>query len=219
MTHCVYRHIRPDTNEVFYVGMGKPKRPYTNTCRNRYWNNIVNLNKGNFKVDILANELTKEAAEEKEREFILIYGRIVDGTGTLVNLHMGGDNHTGFKMPDITRERMSKAHKGNSATKDYIRITNGIEIKAIHKDSVIPEGWRKGEPKRTPYSEEFRKKASDRQKGKNNIPTDVRKQNSLGNKSAVGCFWVNDGINNKLLKPGSEVPKNFIKGRLMNWLN
>ena len=38
----IYRHIRLDTNEVFYVGIGNEKRPYTKHRRSGFWNNIVN---------------------------------------------------------------------------------------------------------------------------------------------------------------------------------
>jgi len=55
MTHCVYRHIRLDTNEVFYVGLAKlgSKRPYVPNSRNKYWQNVVDKNAGKFKVDII----------------------------------------------------------------------------------------------------------------------------------------------------------------------
>lgn len=39
---CVYQHIRLDTNEVFYIGIGNIKRPYIISNRNIHWKNIVN---------------------------------------------------------------------------------------------------------------------------------------------------------------------------------
>lgn len=30
---CVYCHIRPDKNEVFYIGRGDNKRPYSKKSR------------------------------------------------------------------------------------------------------------------------------------------------------------------------------------------
>ena len=39
---CIYRHIRLDTNQVFYIGIGSIKRAYRKTGRNNYWNNITN---------------------------------------------------------------------------------------------------------------------------------------------------------------------------------
>lgn len=84
----VYRHIRLDKNEVFYIGIGREKRPYSKKDRNKYWHNIVN--KSEYKIDILFDDLTWHEACEKEKEFIKLYGRKDLGTGTLVNMSEGG---------------------------------------------------------------------------------------------------------------------------------
>ena len=89
----VYRHIRLDKNEVFYIGIGNEKRPYTKKSRNKYWHNIVN--KTEYRVDILFDDLSWEEACEKETEFIKLYGRKDLGKGTLVNMSDGG----GCKWP------------------------------------------------------------------------------------------------------------------------
>lgn len=44
MTGYLYRHIRLDTNEVFYIGVScnaNYKRAYSKTHRNQFWENIV----------------------------------------------------------------------------------------------------------------------------------------------------------------------------------
>jgi hypothetical protein len=39
----IYKHIRKDTNEVFYIGIAKQSyRLYSKFGRNKHWNNIVN---------------------------------------------------------------------------------------------------------------------------------------------------------------------------------
>ena len=41
----IYKHIRLDTNEVFYIGIGSDntyKRANLKKGRNIYWNNIIN---------------------------------------------------------------------------------------------------------------------------------------------------------------------------------
>ena len=44
----VYQYIRLDTNEVFYIGIGKTLiRSSSKANRNKYWKNVVN--KHNFK--------------------------------------------------------------------------------------------------------------------------------------------------------------------------
>jgi hypothetical protein len=86
----LYRHIRLDKNEPFYIGIGKKeKRAYEKNGRNEYWINIVN--KSEYRVDILFDDLTLEEACEKEKEFIQLYGRKDLGTGTLVNMTNGGE--------------------------------------------------------------------------------------------------------------------------------
>lgn len=94
----VYRHIRLDTNEVFYIGIGKSEtRAYKKDGRNRIWNHIVNKTK--YRVEIILEDLTVEEAENKEREFIKLYGRIDLKTGTLSNLTVGGESLLGKDNP------------------------------------------------------------------------------------------------------------------------
>jgi hypothetical protein len=94
----VYRHIRLDKNEPFYIGIGSDstyRRANNKTCRNSYWKNIVN--KTDYRIDILLDDLTWDEACDKEREFISLYGRLNTQTGTLCNLTDGGDGMLGYK--------------------------------------------------------------------------------------------------------------------------
>ena len=48
----LYRHIRLDKNQPFYIGIGKTeKRAYQKTCINNIWKYITN--KTNYYVEIL----------------------------------------------------------------------------------------------------------------------------------------------------------------------
>ena len=67
----VYIHIRPDTNEPFYVGKGVLGREIRLCGRNQHWKNIVNKNNGIFESKILFEGLTEEEALLKEREIEL----------------------------------------------------------------------------------------------------------------------------------------------------
>lgn len=123
----VYRHIRLDKNEPFYIGISNTddgyKRAYRKTSRNNHWTNIVKSCK--YEVEILMENLTVEDVKEKEKEFIKMYGRVDLKTGTLVNLTDGGDGvlnkhenaelrlklskaALGKKMSDAARLKMSK---------------------------------------------------------------------------------------------------------------
>ena len=64
MATTVYRHRRLDTNEIFYVGIGRERRPYSKKDRNEHWKNIVS--KYGYTVEIIAEDLSKEDACELE---------------------------------------------------------------------------------------------------------------------------------------------------------
>lgn len=104
---CVYRHIRLDKNEVFYIGIGKStKRAYTKDCRNTYWKNIVLISE--YRVDILFEDVSLDFAKQKEIEFISIYGRKDLNLGTLCNLTDGGESTIGRVVSEEERKRRSK---------------------------------------------------------------------------------------------------------------
>ena len=69
----VYRHIRIDKNEPFYIGISSGddySRANSKKNRNTHWHNIVN--KTDYKVEIMLDDLTIEEACKKEIEFISI---------------------------------------------------------------------------------------------------------------------------------------------------
>jgi hypothetical protein len=110
----VYRHIRLDKNEPFYIGIGSDEnynRSKTNTRRNKHW---LNISKFGFEVDILFDNLTWDEACEKEKEFIALYGRSDLGNGVLCNLTNGGDGVLCriFKHSEDSKLKMSKTRKG-----------------------------------------------------------------------------------------------------------
>lgn len=107
--YFLYRHIRLDTNKPFYIGIGtvneKAKcwerefqRAYDTKGRNRYWRNIVA--KTDYEIEILYTSDSKDEIEQKEIEFINLYGRRDLGTGSLCNLTDGG-------MSGLNKSRLS----------------------------------------------------------------------------------------------------------------
>ena len=97
MNYYIYRHIRLDKNEVFYIGVGKKRfisentvyeRAFSNRYRNKTWYGIVNKSK--IKIEIVLDYLSKDDASNKEKEFIKLYGRIITNNGTLANYDTGG---------------------------------------------------------------------------------------------------------------------------------
>jgi hypothetical protein len=141
----VYRHIRTDKNEPFYIGIGKTeRRAYRRDFRNKYWTSIAN--KG-YKVEILFDDLSWDEACEKEKEFIQLYGRKDLGLGTLVNMTDGGDGGIGTIPSQETRIKKSISLRGKVRSEESKK-----------KYSLVA--------KNRTYSEETRKKMSDAKKGK-----------------------------------------------------
>ena len=115
----LYRHIRLDKNEVFYIGIGSDnyyKRAYSKKYRNKYWNNIIN--KTNYDVEIVLDNLNKNNCIEKEIEFIKLYGRVDLKTGTLVNLTDGGEGLNGFNHSDSAKLKISEFQKNKVFSKE-----------------------------------------------------------------------------------------------------
>jgi hypothetical protein len=124
----VYRHIRLDKNEPFYIGISgnndNYRRAYSILDRNMYWKRIVAKTK--YDVEIMLDDLTWEDVCEKEKEFILLYGRRDLGKGVLVNLTDGGEGLLNHKISEETSIKMGKAQLGNK--KYLLRITPQEEV-------------------------------------------------------------------------------------------
>jgi hypothetical protein len=140
----IYRHTRKDKDQVFYIGIGtddkgKHTRAFSKN-RNRYWKRIVD--KTDYEVEIIFDDITKEEAINKEIEFISIYGRHDLGFGSLCNLTDGGEGVTNMSeegkerireirrntiMPQEQKDKYSEMFKGSGNPNAY---------KVIHKHTL-----------------------------------------------------------------------------------
>lgn len=111
-TLCIYQHIRLDTNEVFYVGIGYIVRSKSKNHRNKHWLNIVKNTE--YEIQVLKTKITWEEAVELEKILISWYGRRDLNTGSLVNLTDGGEGSYGRVTTIETRLKMSEILKGKS---------------------------------------------------------------------------------------------------------
>jgi hypothetical protein len=99
--YFVYKHIREDKGNIFYIGIGKIRsdksattfkmkhyRAYSKQGRNPIWKRIVE--KTNYKVEIVITGISFKKAKNLEIELISKYGKIKE-KGLLANLSDGGE--------------------------------------------------------------------------------------------------------------------------------
>jgi hypothetical protein len=166
----VYKHIRTDTNEVFYIGIGtRNDRIYSKYGRNRHWHRIVK--KYGFITEIIENDLTWEDACEREKYWIKYYGRRDLNEGTLVNMTDGGEGLNNFTHTEESKEKMSKSKSGErhhnygKSLKDFIKT----KISNSHKGKTFSLSTREKMSKSKQgrkVSDETKKKMSEAHKGR-----------------------------------------------------
>jgi len=120
--HYIYKHIRKDTGETFYVGKGtfrKNRKPsFERACakihsRNPHWKRIVE--KAGYDVEIFVMCKTDKEAQRVEKMLISKIGRYDLKKGPLANFTDGGDGHCGVVVSkELRRKRSTNARKPRS---------------------------------------------------------------------------------------------------------
>lgn len=132
----LYRHIRIDKNEPFYIGIGSGgyRRANSTKGRNKIWYGIVA--RTDYEVEIILDNLGWQEARIKEKEFISLYGRIDKNNGPLCNLTEGGDGTVGViawnkgkKLSEKHINSLSKAQTGLKRSQES--IDKAIETKKL----------------------------------------------------------------------------------------
>jgi hypothetical protein len=162
----VYRHIRLDKNEPFYIGIGSDvnyNRAYEikKNRRNIVWSRITSKSK--IEVEIMLDGLTWFEACEKEIEFIKLYGRLDLGNGILANLTDGGDGTLGVIVSKETRKKSSERFSGKNNPM-YGKKNSQESIERGRLKRLGQPAWNKG--KTGIYSDSQLKKMSEIKKGK-----------------------------------------------------
>lgn len=122
-THFLYRHIRLDKNEPFYIGIGTIpldknrtwklayKRAYTTSRRNRIWKSITA--KTEYRVEIVIESSDYNIIKDKEVELVALYGRKDLETGTLANMSDGGDANLNIIITEEIKQKVKDHWKEN----------------------------------------------------------------------------------------------------------
>lgn len=144
--YYLYRHIRPDKNEPFYVGRGKHysdgtiyRRAKSLKGRNNIWHSIVAKNNGIYEIDIIIDHVSYDEILKKEIEFINLYGKIIDHTGILCNLTDGGDGSIGLKHSEETKQKISTEKRNNLFYAEWLKSD---EFKKLRIKSLKEIGFR-----------------------------------------------------------------------------
>lgn len=131
----VYFHRKATTGEIFYVGMGSPKRPYYKR-RTDWWQKVVD--KYGYTIDIVHKGLTQEQAYELEMKYIAQFGRYDLGTGSLVNQTNGGPSFVGISK-EKTKNR-GKTLKGRPKSKEHrknlSKSLSNLAKSSVHKSNI-----------------------------------------------------------------------------------
>jgi hypothetical protein len=165
----VYQHRRGDTNEVFYIGIGRDvSRAYKVDDRNRHWINTVD--KVAYKVDILLEGISWEDACIVEKGMIADYGRKDLGTGQLVNMTDGGEGSLGIVFSQeelLRRSKFGKTRKQSPETRKKISESKkGKPGRTKSKEEVAKMLETKKRNGTSGHSLETRKKMSEARKGR-----------------------------------------------------
>ena len=176
----LYRHIRLDKNEPFYIGIGsddKYKRAFSKNNRNKHWKNITSCI--DYEVEIVLDDLSWSEACKKEQEFIFLYKRKDQNKGTLCNYTDGGEGVPGLQVSAESREKMRIAQTGKTQSPEQI-------AKRVAKMSGFSNPWFGKK-----FSEEHRQKLSIAKKGKKRNPEFMKKLHEDTRKKVIN---INTGL-------------------------
>jgi len=155
-----YFHKKPN-EEIFYVGIGNSKRPYSKDKRSKFWHNIVN--KYGYTVEIVREKLSWRGVCKLEKMYIKQIGRRDLKLGPLVNQTDGGDGT--INASKESRERSAAKQRGRTPWNKNIPMSEEAKIKS-HKSHLGNKQTKETREKisknhRRFQSKETRKKLSD----------------------------------------------------------
>lgn len=149
--YFLYRWIRLDKNEPFYIGKGTVNlkkrgrkrywRAYVKNGRSKFFKNIIKKTK--YKVQIFFESDDLDLTLRKEAEFIRLYGRKNLDEGILVNLSDGGEKggkqiltpEIRLRMSEVQKDRLKNGFPPNNRKTTFVYDKQGSFIRKY--DSVL----------------------------------------------------------------------------------
>lgn len=195
----IYKHIRKDTNEVFYIGIAKSKkRKNSKFNRNSFWKNITI--KTEYISEIIEDNLSWETACEREKYWIKYYGRRDLNEGTLVNMTDGGEGCVGMIRTDLHNKKISKSKKGLKFTE-----THRENLKKARKKIMTAEMRKQIGERAKNISDETRLKMSEsaRNRIRDKIPCEycgqiISSDHKTQHQSGKKCKNLKNNINERI---------------------
>jgi len=146
--YYLYRHIRLDKNEPFYIGIGKIykkylsehygngqryKRAWDFAQRSDLWKKVFSKCNKNIRVEILFESSDRNFIKQKEIEFVSLYGRINLKTGILTNLTPGGDCGSESLFSEERRERLRQIGKNKRPSDKFFEEAKKATIVKVYQ--------------------------------------------------------------------------------------
>jgi hypothetical protein len=199
----VYGYLRARDGTPYYIGKGTGRRALVSNGR-------VKVPKDKSRVIFFSENLTEQEAFSLEIKLIAKWGRVVNGSGVLLNITEGGEGFSGLKPWNLGTKGMYSSDpkgklKGTSLFKDLVTgeifRAKPCEVKD-RKDRIV--GVRFG----IPVSAEHKEKISAHLKGRKK--SEAHRENC--SKAFKGLLWIHNfetGLT-KRIKPGLGVPPGFV---------
>jgi len=166
---CVYEHIRPDTNAIFYVGKGSLRRAHSKHRRNKHWNSIV-AKAGGYSVRLVADGIEEDLSFLVEMERIDQLKRM--GL-KLANKTDGGEGPSGLRHTDEAKRKIAEAQMGEKHwtfghvfTEEQRANLRAARAKLVFTDEIRAKISAAGQGRK--MSQEFCEKISKAKSGRNN---------------------------------------------------